>query len=315
MDSSQMPTARGREIASTGCRHHPDASPQTERYRKRRCPTADSKAHAIDTAFGHGRPPVCFLSRQLESSRGGPGPPFHLDAILLSKCARNCTLPLFARMAVYCTHGELALHANGSRADAAEREQIANGRGWARTNRERARRAENYALKYTKALPSLRRATSPFSKSALSLFWAVLFEIPVSIAITSPTSSSVPIDSKHFKTSFSLYLMCCSSPEESEAVSWCGSTGRIRSVSDGPWDSLIVGGALKKSPHTDQIISIPLPALSVAPIKLMIRINVGFLVSETPPAIATSLSTNMFPELLTRRQSSPTKTRTYASFP
>ena len=88
-----MPIARGREIASTGCRHHPDASPQTERYRKRRCPTADSKAHAIDTAFGHGRPPVCFLSRQLESSRGGPGPPFHLDAILLSKCARNCTLP------------------------------------------------------------------------------------------------------------------------------------------------------------------------------------------------------------------------------
>ena len=139
MDSSQMPTARGREIASTGCRHHPDASPQTERYRKRRCPTADSKAHAIDTAFGHGRPPVCSLSRQLESSRGGPGPPFHLDAILLSKCARNCTLPLFARMAVYCTHGELALHANSSRADAAERERIANGRGWARTNRERAR--------------------------------------------------------------------------------------------------------------------------------------------------------------------------------
>lgn len=308
MDSSQMPTARGREIASTGCRHHPDASPQTERYRKRRCPTADSKAHAIDTAFGHGRPPVCFLSRQLESSRGEPGPPFHLDAILLSKCARNCTLPLFARMAVYCTHGELALHANSSRADAAERERIANGRGW-------ARRAENYALKYTKAPPSLRRATSPFSKSALSLFWAVLFEIPENIAITSPTSSSVPVDSKHFKTSFSLYLMCCSSQEESEAVSWCGSTGRIRSVSDGPWDSLIVGGALKKSLHTDQIISIPLPVLSVAPIKLMIRINVGFLVSETPPAIATSLSTNMFPELLTRRQSSPTKTRTYASFP
>lgn len=138
-----MPTARGRAIASTGCRHHPDASPQTERYRKRRCPTADSKAHAIDTAFGHGRPPVCFLSRQLESSRGGPGPPFHLDAIQLSKYARNCTLPLFARMAVYCTHGELALHANGSRADAAERERIANGRGWARTNRERARLGAN----------------------------------------------------------------------------------------------------------------------------------------------------------------------------
>lgn len=28
MDSSQMPTARGREIASTGCRHHPDAPPK-----------------------------------------------------------------------------------------------------------------------------------------------------------------------------------------------------------------------------------------------------------------------------------------------
>ena len=89
-----MPIARGREIASTRYRHHPDGPPQTERYRKRRCPTADSKAHAIDTAFGHGRPPVCFLSRQLESYRGGPRPPFHLDAILLSKCARNCTLPL-----------------------------------------------------------------------------------------------------------------------------------------------------------------------------------------------------------------------------
>lgn len=139
MDSSQMPTARGAKSLPQDAdtiRTHP---PQTERYRKRRCPTADSKAHAIDTAFGHGRPPVCFLSRQLESSRGGPGPPFHLDAILLSKCARNCTLPLFARMAACCTHSELALHANGSRADAAEREQIANGRGWARTNRERAR--------------------------------------------------------------------------------------------------------------------------------------------------------------------------------
>lgn len=42
-------------------------------------------------------------------------------------------------MAACCTHSELALHANGSRADAAEREQIANERGWARTNRERAR--------------------------------------------------------------------------------------------------------------------------------------------------------------------------------
>ena len=134
-----MPIARGREIASTRYRHHPDGPPQIERHRKRRCPTAGSKARTIDTAFGHGRPPICFLSRQLESYRGGPRPPFHLDAIPLSKCARNCTLPLFARMAACCTHSELALHANGSRADAAEREQIANGRGWARTNRERAR--------------------------------------------------------------------------------------------------------------------------------------------------------------------------------
>ncbi len=68
-------------------------APQTERHRKRRCPTAGSKARTIDTAFGHGRPPICFLSRQLESYRGGPCPPFYLDAIPLSKCARNCTLP------------------------------------------------------------------------------------------------------------------------------------------------------------------------------------------------------------------------------
>lgn len=44
--------------------------------------------------FGHGRPPICFLSRQLESYRGGPCPSFYLDAILLSKCAKNCTLPI-----------------------------------------------------------------------------------------------------------------------------------------------------------------------------------------------------------------------------
>ena len=33
------------------------------------------------------------MSRQLESYRGGPCPPSYLDAILLSKCAKNCTLP------------------------------------------------------------------------------------------------------------------------------------------------------------------------------------------------------------------------------
>ncbi len=43
--------------------------------------------------IGHGLPPACFLSRQLESYRGGPCPPLCLDAIPLSKCARNCTLP------------------------------------------------------------------------------------------------------------------------------------------------------------------------------------------------------------------------------
>ena len=36
-----------------------------------------------------------LLSRQLESYRGGPCPPSYLDAILLSKCAKNCTLPKF----------------------------------------------------------------------------------------------------------------------------------------------------------------------------------------------------------------------------
>lgn len=162
MDSSQMPTARGREIASTECRHHPDASPQTERYRKRRCPTAGSKARTIDTAFGHGRPPVCFLSRQLESSRGGPGPHFHLDAILLSKCAKNCTLPLFARMAVYCTHGELALHANGSRTGAAGRERIANGRGWARLSRKLRFEVHESATFFTAGnLPLLKKRLKP----------------------------------------------------------------------------------------------------------------------------------------------------------
>ena len=43
--------------------------------------------------LGHGLRPICFLSRQLESYRRGPCPPSYLDAIPLSKCARNCTLP------------------------------------------------------------------------------------------------------------------------------------------------------------------------------------------------------------------------------
>ena len=90
------------------------------------------------------------------------------------------------------------------------RDEIANG---SRTGRQ----TENYSLKYTKAPPSLRRATSPFSNSALSLFWAVLLEMPGSIAITSPTPSSVPVDSKHLKTSFSPCLMRCSPSGESEA--------------------------------------------------------------------------------------------------
>lgn len=90
------------------------------------------------------------------------------------------------------------------------RDEIANG---SRTGRQ----AENYSLKHTKAPPSLRRATSPFSNSALSLFWAVLLEMPGSIAITSPTPSSIPVDSKHLKTSFSSCLMRCSSSGESEA--------------------------------------------------------------------------------------------------
>lgn len=49
-----------------------------------------------------------------------------------------------------------ALHATKSRT---VRERFANGR-----------QAENYSLKCTRARPSLRRATSPFSKSVLSLF-------------------------------------------------------------------------------------------------------------------------------------------------
>ncbi len=49
--------------------------------------------------FGYGRPPICLSSRQLESYRGEPCPPFYLDAILLSKCARYCTLTPRGRLA------------------------------------------------------------------------------------------------------------------------------------------------------------------------------------------------------------------------
>lgn len=115
--------------------------------------------------------------------------------------------------------------ANDSRTGALGRERFANGRVGARTGRQ----ADNYSLKYTKALPSLRRATSPFSNSVLSLFWAVLFEMPGSIVITSPTPSSVPVDSKHLKTSFSPCLMRRSPSGESEAISWCSSIGKTHS--------------------------------------------------------------------------------------
>ena len=47
--------------------------------------------------FGHGQPPIRFVSRQLESYRGGPCPPLHLDAIPLSKCENIvrylCSMP------------------------------------------------------------------------------------------------------------------------------------------------------------------------------------------------------------------------------
>ena len=45
------------------------------------------------------------MSRQLESYRGGPCPPSYLDAILLSKCAKNCTLPTVNK------HNDLAIRA------------------------------------------------------------------------------------------------------------------------------------------------------------------------------------------------------------
>lgn len=48
--------------------------------------------------LGRGLSPICFLSRQLESYRGGLCTPSYLDAIPLSKCARNCTLPRTAGM-------------------------------------------------------------------------------------------------------------------------------------------------------------------------------------------------------------------------
>lgn len=94
------------------------------------------------------------------------------------------------------------------------RERFANRRERARpgaTDSRTGRQAENYSLKYTRARRSLRRATPPFSKSVLSLFWVILFEVPESIAFTSPTPNSAPDDSKHFKTSFSPCLIRCSS--------------------------------------------------------------------------------------------------------
>ena len=114
--------------------------------------------------------PVRFDKLQAEQHVGESAVPRHGDPggeILVFYARRQPTKRHYFHRrwhdgTVYCTHGELALHANGSRADAAERERIANGRGWARTNRERARPVKSiFVCKF---------ATAAFSYAA-SLSW------------------------------------------------------------------------------------------------------------------------------------------------
>lgn len=92
------------------------------------------------------------------------------------------------------------LHATKSRTGAVGRERFANGAS-----------GRKLLLEIHESATLFTTAISPFSKSVLSLFWVILFEIPESIAFTSPTPNSAPDDSKHFKTSFSPCLIRCSS--------------------------------------------------------------------------------------------------------
>ena len=87
-----MPTAREREIASTGCRHRPDASPKLNGIAKEdvRQQTAKPMQSIPRSGMADLQYASCLdSSNHPEADRA----PFHLDAILLSKCARNCTLP------------------------------------------------------------------------------------------------------------------------------------------------------------------------------------------------------------------------------
>lgn len=128
--------------------------------------------------------------------------------------------------------------ADDSRTGAVERERFANGT----PDRKLLLEVHESATLFTAGdLPFLKKCLKPLLSASFRDAGKHLHHI-AGIQLR-------PGASKHFKTSFSPYPTRCSPSGEPDAMSWCSSIGRIRSVSNGPWDSPIVGEALKKPPR------------------------------------------------------------------
>ncbi len=166
------------------------------------------------------------------------------------------------------------------------------------------------AALYLQVLPSLVRVMLPESNSCLRRFCATRMETPV-LAATSresipfglePTNSS----SSARSASMVLLALACVGRPSSESVSRTAA-GECVSTRSGVLD--------KSFFQTRQMFWSPLPARSLAPMNDRMRMSVGFLVSDTPPAMATFRSTSRLPGFETSSFSSVRTTLTVHESP
>lgn len=148
--------------------------------------------------------------------------------------------------------------------------------------------------RYLKALSSLTRVMLPASNGCLRRFWATRMEIPA-LSAASREPSPFGLDS----TSFSSFVRSASSARRALFCDGMFSSGSVSRTLAGERVS-IRRGLLDSAPYqTFQMFWRPLPARSLAPMKDGMRMSVGFLDSETPPAMATSRSTSRLPGFVT----------------
>lgn len=138
-----MPTARGREIASTGCRHHPDASPKLNGIAKE--DVRQQTAKPMQSIPRSGMADLQYASCLDNSNH--PEADRALPSIWTLFCCQSaqeivryrsslvwlCTALMASWPCTRTVRGRTRRSANKSRTGAVGRERIANGRGWART--------------------------------------------------------------------------------------------------------------------------------------------------------------------------------------